>query len=214
MTAQSMVIAKHSETNKTKNSANAFKWAIWLFLESLVGLKQSSHSSTSWIKKKPAMMPYCHIEHCFHQLLLYRCRIIFAMHTQLLWTTWELVEQLFLAQSKAHQAKYAKISEMSSNMKCQATWWQALNPLWRLPSWGDHHRHVSNTLTSTAAYCMSKKDKVIVWHRPRIYLAWNRHAWELPGPIKIKSCMVRGSNPGPAKYCDRVNGDVQNNVIM
>ena len=34
-----------------------------------------------------------------------------------------------------------------------------------------------------------------------------------PGPIKIKSCMVRGSNPGPAKYCHRVKRDLQNNVM-
>ena len=39
-------------------------------------------------------------------------------------------------------------------------------------------------------------------------------AWELnPGPIKINSCMVWGSNPGHAKYCNGINHDVQNNVI-
>ena len=37
-------------------------------------------------------------------------------------------------------------------------------------------------------------------------------AWELnPGPIKIKSFMVRGSNPGPAKYCD--HGHHEKHVI-
>jgi len=39
-------------------------------------------------------------------------------------------------------------------------------------------------------------------------------AWELiPGPLKTKTCMVRGSNPGPAKYYNRVNCNVQNNAI-
>ena len=119
MTAQSMVIAKHSETNKTKNSANAFKWAIWLFLESLVGLKcignQVIHQLHDWRRSQQwclIVILNIAVTNCFYTW----CRIIFAMHTQLLWTPWELVEQLFLAQPKAHQAKYAKISEMSSNV--------------------------------------------------------------------------------------------------
>ena len=39
-------------------------------------------------------------------------------------------------------------------------------------------------------------------------------AWELnTGPIKTKYCMGRGLNPGPAKYYDRMNCNVQNKVI-
>ena len=62
-------------------------------------------------QKKPAMMPYRDFKHCHHQLLLYVMQDNLLHRMLNIWTPQELVEQLFLAQPKAHQAKYVKISE-------------------------------------------------------------------------------------------------------
>ena len=57
------------------------------------------------------MMPYQDFECRCHQLLLYVTQINLLSRMLNIPTPQELVEQLFTAQPKAHQAKYAKILE-------------------------------------------------------------------------------------------------------
>jgi len=113
LTTWSMVVADYFNTNEKKNAQNAFEQAIVLYLESLVGLKYIGNQVVCQLRKQktPAMMPYCDFEHCRQQLLLY-VRHNNLLHSTLnIPTAQELVEQLFLAQPKTHQAKYAKISK-------------------------------------------------------------------------------------------------------
>jgi hypothetical protein len=51
------------------------------------------------------MMPYHDFEHCHFDLLLYVMQNNLLRHTLNILTPQELVEQLLLAQHKAHQAK-------------------------------------------------------------------------------------------------------------
>jgi hypothetical protein len=113
LTAWSMVVAKHFNTDEKKSAENAFEQAIALYLKSLVGLKYISDQVICHLRKqkKPAMMPYRSFERRHHQLLLYVMQNTLLCRTVNILTPQELVEQLFLAQPKAHQAKYAKISE-------------------------------------------------------------------------------------------------------
>ena len=73
LTAWSMVVAEHFDTDKKKNAASAFKHAIALYLESLVGLKYIGDQVICQLceQKNPAMMPYCNFKHHHRQLLLY-----------------------------------------------------------------------------------------------------------------------------------------------
>ena len=57
------------------------------------------------------MMQYHDFKHRRRQLLLYETQNNLLHRTLNIPTPQELVEQLFLAEPKAHQAKYAKIAE-------------------------------------------------------------------------------------------------------
>jgi len=100
-TSQSMVVAKHFDTNKQKNEADAFEKAITLYLESLVGLKYIDDQVIPQLheQKKPAMIQ----SHC--QILLYMTQNNFPHRMLNLPMPQELVEQLFLLQPKVHHAK-------------------------------------------------------------------------------------------------------------
>ena len=107
LTAWSMVVAEHFDTGEKKNAATAFEYAIALYLKSLVGLKYISDQVIHQlhVQMKLAMMPYCDFERCHRQLLLYVTQDNLLHRMLKIWTPQELVEQLFLAQPKAHQAK-------------------------------------------------------------------------------------------------------------
>jgi len=111
LTAWSMVVAEYFDTDEKKNAENAFEQAIALYLESLVGLKYIGDQVIRQLReqKKPAMMPYRDFERRRCQLLLYVTQNNLLRRTLNIPTPQELVEQLFLAHPKAHQAKHAKI---------------------------------------------------------------------------------------------------------
>jgi hypothetical protein len=108
-----MVVAKHFDAKKKKNNANAFDKAIMLYLESLMGLKNIGNQVIYQLceQKMLTMMLYHDFEHCCCQLLIYVMQNVLLHCTLNLPTPQELVEQLFLVQLKAPQAKYAKISK-------------------------------------------------------------------------------------------------------
>jgi hypothetical protein len=156
LTAWSMIVAEHFNTNEEKNAENAFKQAITLYLESLVGLYYIGDQVICQLReqKKPAMIPYCDFEHRREQLLLYVMQNNLLRRMLNIPTAQELVEQLFLAQPKAHQAKYAKISEdVEHDIDMLCTFFK-----------GCHVEDIADGTfqkfkTSIAANCKAKKDK-------------------------------------------------------
>jgi hypothetical protein len=151
-----MVVAEHFNTHEKKNTENAFKEAIALYFKSLVGLKYIGNRVIHQIQeqKKPTMMPYNDFERHHCQLLLYVTQNNLLHRTLIVPTPQELVEQLFLVQPKAHQAKYAKISEdveQDANKLC--TFFEGC----RVDDVTDCTFH--KLKTSIATNCKAKKDK-------------------------------------------------------
>jgi hypothetical protein len=112
-TAWSMVVAEHFDTDEKNNAENAFKQAMALCLKSLVSHKHTGNQVIRQLceQKNPAMKPNLDFEHHHCHLLLYVMQNNLLRHTLNIPTSQELVEQMFLAQPKAHQANSAKISE-------------------------------------------------------------------------------------------------------